>query len=155
MRKAQIFKMPSGAELHVQPSEFMNAGALMQAVLKQLAGLKLSAEDLQRDVEDIKNDPGRLSMVIDKAINLATSNEIRNAAFACMGTVKYSPRANAGLISVGPELFDDEEFGEQAKEDYFTILYRIAEVNCKPFFVKTFSALLAPKGQSLSAPTLQ
>lgn len=155
MKKAEVFKLPSGAELHVSMSEFVKAGALMQAVLKQFAGIKFQAKDLQRDLEEIKNDPSSLSTLIDKAIHLATSDEIKNAAMACASRAKYSPKANEALIAVDEQLFDDDQYGEQAREDYYTILYHIAEVNCKPFFVKTFSGLLAQKSPSIAVPALQ
>lgn len=152
MRKAEIFKMPSGAELHVGMAEFENAGALMRAVLKQLAGLKLSAADMKRDLEEIKDNPSGIMSFVDKAISLATSDEVRLAVFNCASSVKYSPKANAALIAVDRSLFDDEEYGVQAREDYYTILYRVTEVNCKPFFVKTFSGFLKPKNQNTVVP---
>jgi hypothetical protein len=155
VRKAEVFKLPSGAALHVGTAEFSKAAALMQAVLKQLSGIKLNVADMQRDMEELKNDPSSLMTFIDKAISLATSDDVKSAVFACMGTVKYSPKANEALISVDAQLFDDQEFGEQAREDYYTILYRIVEVNCKPFFAKTFSGLLTPKSQSSVVPALQ
>ena len=151
MKKAEVFKMPSGAELHVGMSEFERASALMRAVLRQFAGLKLNADDMQRDITDLMANPSGIMSFLDKTISLATSDEVRAAAFDCMGSVKYSPKANAGLIAVDKQLFDDAEYGEQAREDYYTILYRIAEVNCKPFFVKTFSGFLKQKNQVSAA----
>lgn len=127
----------------------------MQAVLKQLTGLKLNANDMKKDLSVLSNDPSSLSIILDKAINLATSEEVKKAAFACAGRAKYSPGANDALIPVNEQLFDDDQFGEQAREDYYTILYKIVEVNCKPFFAKTFSELLAPKKQAITAPALQ
>lgn len=152
MRKAEVFKMPSGAALHVGMAEFEKAGALMRAVLKQVAGLKISATDLQTDLSELRERPETIMKFIDKAISLATSDEVRLAALACAESSKYSPKANDGLISVDADLFNDEEYGVQAREDYYTILYRIAEVNCKPFFAKTFSGFLAPKKPSMSVP---
>lgn len=152
MRKDEIFKLPSGAELHVGTAEFENAGALMRAVLKQLVGLKLNVNDLQKDIEEIKENPSSIMTFIDKAISLATSDEVRSAVFACASTAKYSPKANAALIPVDKQLFDDQEYGIQAREDYYTILYRIVEVNCKPFFVKTFSGFLKQKNPASAVP---
>lgn len=144
--------MPSGAALHVGVADFEKAGALMRAVLKQVAGMSLTAGDMQTDLKELGDRPETLMKFIDKAILMATSDEVRLAAMACAGTAKYSPRANEALISIDGQLFDDEEFGVQAREDYYTILYRIAEVNCKPFFAKTFSGLLKLKSQSSAVP---
>lgn len=152
MKKAEIFKLPSGAELHVGMAEFEKAGALMRAVLKQLAGLKFNVSDMQKDIEELKNNPSSIMAFVDKAISLATSDEVRLAVFECANSAKYSPKANVALIAIDRQLFDDPEYGEQAREDYYTILYRIAEVNCKPFFVKTFSGFLKPKNQVSAAP---
>ena len=143
--KAEIFKMPSGADLHVGMAEFEKAGALMRAVLKQMAGLKLSAADMQRDLEDLKANPSGIMAFVDKAISLAVSDEVRVAAFDCASSAKYAPKGGAALISVDRQLFDDPEFGVQAREDYYTILYRIAEVNCKPFLAKALSGFLKQK----------
>lgn len=151
MKKAEIFKMPSGAELHVSMAEFVHAGALMQAILKQLVGLKLNQVDMQKDMEELRQNPAGIMGLIDKAILLATSNEVKDAIFECAQSAKYAPKANNALVALDRALFDDPEFGLQAREDYYTILYRIAEVNCKPFFVKTFSGLLGPRKTEMSA----
>jgi hypothetical protein len=156
VKKAEVFKMPSGADLHVGMAEFVQSSALMQAILKQLVGLKLSPADLQKDFTEIQNNPGGVMALVDKAISMATSNEVKAAIFDCAQSVKYAPKANNALIPVDASLFDDLEFGLQAREDYYTICYRIAEVNCKPFFVKTFSGLLKPKQEiNLVAPALK
>ena len=151
MKKAEIFKMPSGANLHVGMAEFAQSAALMQAVLKQLVGLKLNPADLQRDMQDIKDNPAGIMAVVDKALGLATSEDVRRAVFACATSVKYAPKATEHLVTLDAALFDDEEFGLQAREDYYTIMFRIAEVNCKPFLVKVLSGLLKPKAQNTVA----
>lgn len=151
MPKAEIFKMPSGANLHVGMAEFQKSSALMQAVLKQLVGMKLSPADLQRDISDLRGDPAGIMAVVDRAISLATSDDVKKAVFTCASTVKYSPKGNEALISVDESLFDDEEFGVQAREDYYTIMFRITEVNCKPFLVKVLSGLLKPKNPGTPA----
>lgn len=152
MGKAEVFKMPSGAELHVGMAEFAQSHALMQSVLKQMAGLKLNPADLQLDMNRLQENPAAIMVLLDKVITVATSDDVTKAAFACASSAKYAPRANAGLVSVDAALFDDEAFGMQAREDYYTILYRIAEVNCKPFFVKTLSELLRRKNQTSPVP---
>lgn len=152
MKQNEIFKMPSGATLHVGRAPFENAGALMRAILKQMSGIKLSVNDLQKDMEELRKDPASIMAFIDKGISLATSDEVRTAAFACAASAQYSPRGNEALIQVNRDLFDDPEFGDQAREDYYTIMYRLAEVNCKPFFVKTFSGLLERRSQSTAVP---
>lgn len=145
MKKAEIFKMPSGANLHVGMADFESASALMQAVLKQLIGLKLTPEDLQKDMSDLRGDPTAISAMLDKAISLATSGDVKKAVFSCATRSTYAPKANEAMLPVDPSLFDDEEFGIQAREDYYMIMLKITEVNCKPFLVKVLSGLLKPK----------
>lgn len=152
MKKSEIFKMPSGATLHVGMAEFEKAGALMRAVLRQVAGMKLSAADLETELKTVGDTPDILMKFVDKAISMATSDEVRAAAMACAESAKYSPKGNEALIAVDKQLFDDEEYGIQAREDYYMILFRIAEVNCKPFFAKTFSGLLKLKSQGSAVP---
>lgn len=151
MREPQVFKMPSGASLRVGMAEFASASVLMQAVLKQMAGLKFDPADLLREMDDIRANPQLVSGLLDKAISLATSDDLKSAAFACAKSAAYSPKGNEAYVAVDAALLDDEQYGLQAREDYYTILYRIVEVNCKPFFVRTFSGLLKPRAQDTVA----
>lgn len=154
MQKAEQFKLPSGAELHVSMADFQSSDALMRSILKQLSGLKLSKEDMQRDIEELRENPSGIMVFFDKIISLVTSMEVRVAVFECAKSAKYAPNGGAGLVAINTQLFDDPEYGDKAREDYYTILYRIAEVNCKPFFAKTFSGLSMPKARNSSTPVL-
>lgn len=150
--QSQKFTLPSGAELQVGVAGFLAASQLMSAVLLSLKGMALKPEDLKRDLEDIKANPAALGAVMDKLISVATSPEIRKAVFACASTAKYSPVAGKGAVAVDEELFDDPEYGTQAREDFYPICWRIIEVNVKPFFAKAFSGFMKPRETPSSVP---
>lgn len=150
--QSQVFKMPSGAELRVGVAGFLAASELMTAVLNSLKGMALKPEDLKKDLEEIKKDPNQLGPIMDKLISVATSPEIRKGVFACASSAKYTPVPGKGEISVDEELFDDPEYGTQAREDFYPICLRIIEVNVKPFFAKAFSGFMTPRETSSSVP---
>lgn len=147
------FALPSGARLDVTVSEFQKAGALTKAVLRHA---KLAPEDLKLDLAKIKEgavgllagNPGVFADFLNRLVGMATSDELEAAAMECAKRATWTPAGEEGQLRVLPSLFDDPKWGMAAREDYYAILARVMEVNCGPFFARTFSALLAASAPS-------
>lgn len=148
------FKLPSGATLLVTRATFEESDILLKALLREARGLKLDGVDvLDLDVAKPaealqKGGTALFTQLLDRALSLAASKEVSDALFTCFVRASY----NGQRITKG--LFDDEVLGEQAREDYFTICLKVIEVNCGPFFKKTFSRLSAPGTAVKSTATL-
>lgn len=151
MEKAQVFKLPTGANVHVGMAGFRAAGTLTNAVLDEVKGT-LSPDDLKIDVEELRKNPQMVIGVIDRFIKIAKSKPIAAAVIDCAGWAKYAPKGDEALIAIDEKLFDDPEYGMQAREDYYHIAFRIAQVNCLPFFVKIFSMLKDAGAKTSSSP---
>lgn len=119
------FLLPGGNKFLVTPSSFEKAMALQKALLRATKGLPLAADPFQMDVSILK----------DAVVSVATSDEVEKAMFCCMESANYRDRR------VSRDLFDDPKIGEQAREDFYLMCWHTAEVNCGPFFKKTFSRL--------------
>lgn len=115
----------SGAKLNITPASFEDAFALQNALLESAKGIKFELDIANMDVTDFK----------DFIIGAATSKAVQSAVFKCLERATYND------IRVTRQLFDDPKLGENAREDYYEMVIKAVEVNCKPFFVRAFSAL--------------
>lgn len=129
--------LDSGAKLVVTIAPFSDANRLLKAILRSVKG-GAPLSEVSITLDDIRKSPDAFSGFLDKAIAIATSDEVEQALFKCMERVTYDN------FKVTRDLFDHPNIGEKARRDYYTICYKVIEANCKPFFVQTFSAL---KGQ--------
>jgi hypothetical protein len=121
------YQLGSGAKLKVTQASFVDSMALHKALLASVKGLQVSADILKMDVSALK----------DAVISAATSPEVEKALFRCGEKATYEN------VRVTPSLFDDVQIGTQAREDFYEIAWKIVEVNCGPFFKRTFSRLKA------------
>lgn len=138
----QEFILKSGASLKITISSYRDAWALTSSILESLKGLELKEKDLNINMDFknpknmLKGGSNLLSQIIDKVLTVAVSSKVEEAIFRCGTRALYNEN-----YKVNKELLDDLEIGLQVREDFFEICYRIIEVNCFPFFKKTFSGL--------------
>lgn len=143
--------LASGATLDITIAPFADAHRLLKAFLKALKGTELPRELLEVDPATMKPSdflahPELLKLLMDRAIELCTSEEVEAALFQCFDRVLYDThRLTRGL-------FDDPKYADQLKADFFAIAYYVVEANCKPFFKQTFSRL---KEQAATTPATQ
>lgn len=139
------FTLKSGKELVVTLSDFETADELKNAIFRELRGLKLDKSIMGEEIGELDlaglmkgaGNPALLSLLIDKALQLGSSKDVKAALFACFDKATY---AGARLSA---ELFDDPSLGESLRGDYFEVCVKVTEVNVGPFFAQTFSALKA------------
>jgi hypothetical protein len=115
--KNQEFTLKSGAKLVVTPCEFEDSMNLLGEVKKATYGM-----------------PAETAM----STALMISIEVRRSFFRCAAKAAYEGRR------VQPDLFNDEEIGQQARTDYFEIFDCVFKANCGDFFARASSA---SKGQ--------
>ena len=130
------YVLDSGAKLSVTQAPFINAMALYKALLASVKGLQLAEDVMNMDVTVLK----------DAAISAATSPEVEQALYKC------ARRATYNTFPVDPSLFDDPRIGTQAREDFYEIAWRVVEVNCGPFFKRTFLRLKGALAGITSSP---
>ncbi len=119
------FTLPSGSKMVVSEASYVDANALLKALLKTAKGVQLAKNPLETDV----------TMLKEIVLEAATSDDVDRMIFKCAERAVYEN------VKVTRELFDDPKLKEKARGDYFLILWHVIEVNCGPFFGKTFSAL--------------
>jgi hypothetical protein len=119
------FSLPSGSKMVVSEAAYVDAIALFKALMKSVKGVPLSG-----DIELLN-----VTVLKDALIEAATSPEVDAALFKCADRAVYEN------VKVTPALFDDPKLKDVARGDYFLILWHVIEVNCGPFFGKTFSVL--------------
>lgn len=119
------FILPTGSKLTVSEASFPAADALLKALMRCAKGIPLGTDILKMDVTVLK----------DALIQAATSPEVDQAFFKCAERAVYEN------MKVTPALFDDPKLKDNARADYFLIQWYVIEVNCGPFFGKTFSIL--------------
>jgi hypothetical protein len=119
------FTLPTGSKLVVSEAAYADADALLKALVRCAKGIALPKNFLEADVTVLKE-------VLVEAI---TSDEVDQALFKCAERAVYE---NAKVTRA---LFDDPKLKDAARQDRFLIAWHIIEVNCGPFFGKTFSIL--------------
>ena len=119
------FTLPSGGKLTVSESSYQDATALLKALTRCAKGLPLPKDFLEADITVMK----------DLLVEAMVSEEVDAAIFKC------AERAVYDNVRVEKSLFDDPKLKENARADYFLILWHVVEVNCGPFFGKVFSEL--------------
>lgn len=123
--KTKEFTLTSGAKLAITESTLDECDALMSALAKCSRGIAIQNDLMTTDVNSLK----------DYLAEALSSGQVKAALWVCLGRAKYQ---NA---RVNKELFDSDDNGSQAREDYFEIMWKVIEVNCAPFFAKIFSLL--------------
>lgn len=119
------FELPSGAKLTVSDANYTDADALFKALAKCTRGVALPKDLLSADVTVLK----------DVLVEAVTSDEVDRAIFKCAERAVYENQ------KVTKAIFDDPKLKDNARQDRFMIFWHVIEVNCGPFFGKTFSIL--------------
>ena len=155
VQQSQVFDLPSGAKLAVTVAPFVDAWALMKATLKTLKGVQLNADAIGADVIGFLSTPAGISTLIDRVAEFATSPEVEAAMWQCAARALYIPVGSSIEFpgtKVNRTMFDDQNFGMQAREDYSSIVIALMKVNCAPFLAQALSGLKRQKGGSTSVP---
>ncbi len=118
--------LPSGAELEIQVAPFGASKALYQAVVSELRGVELDVKlDLQSEVN------------VDLLKNLfcaaLDSKRIETALDECMKVVLYNG------LKIDKSTFEPLE----ARDDYFTACFEVAQENIRPFTKSLFAQFSA------------
>lgn len=129
--------LSSGAKLSITMASFEDVMELKSAIGAAIGKVELTPEVWNADmsVGGIMGSPVILSSIMDKIRLLVISKDVRLALFKCFQRVTYND------VRITPTLFDDPTTGEAMRRDYFTICSKVIELNLKPFFEQTFSAL--------------
>lgn len=137
----------------ITPAPFADASALTKAVLRSLKGVSVTPDELRSKFADTADMLSRVPELLNRILAMATSDEIEAAAFKCAARALYVPAGSpvefAG-IRVDRSLFDDPDHGASAREDYLGIVFRIIEVNCRPFLARALSGFAVPKAAGTS-----
>lgn len=165
MENGKEFDLPSGATLFVSVSSFAQAKTLQDALLVELRGKgagTLDAAAIQKalgagfarkagiDAPEGEDDDG-LNALVDRILGIAASKDVEAAVFACAEKALYRPDGTeASSVQVTRKLFDDEKYGDAAREDFYAICAKVAEVNIRPF-VKALSSMLSDRGGKSAA----
>lgn len=119
MRKV---KLPSGAELTIQPAPFADAKNLYQSLLRELKSVRIDSE---------------MQMVhLYKEIFCAgfSSPHIEECLWKCMERCTYD-NGKTGALKIDKDTFEPVS----AREDYMTVFTEVTKDNVSPF-VKTLFA---------------
>lgn len=121
-----------GKKVEIKETSFKNACNLKKAVMKCLLNTDalrgVNIENLQGvDASKIFDSLGQM------LINMDTSEEFDKAIMACLSDCIYD-----GFFKINEKLFDDKP---EAREDYYEIVSKCAEVNLRPFFKSLVSEL--------------
>lgn len=119
------FTLPTGAKLSISEADYRSADALLKSLIRCTKGVPLPKNFLEADVTILK----------DILVDAIVSDEVDQAIFKCGERAVYE---NA---KVTKDLFDDPKLKDRARQDRFLIFWYLIEVNCGPFFAKTFSML--------------
>lgn len=130
------FVLPTGAKLVVSEAAYVDADALLKALAKCAKGIALPNNFLEADVTVLK----------DVLVEAITSDEVDRALFKCAERAVYENQ------KVTKGIFDDPKLKDGARQDRFLIFWHVIEVNCGPFFGKTFSIL---KERLRTSPSFQ
>lgn len=141
MENGQEFSLPSGAKLYVGIASFAHAKALHDAVMSELRGKGVASLDVVEIQQAIsgKSQEG-LNVIVDKMLAIAASKEIESAIFACADSALYMvDGSQESSVKVSRAIFDDPKTRDSARDDFYQISAKVAEVNLRPFFKALFS----------------
>ncbi len=109
----------------VSDSSYQDADALFKSLVRCAKGIPLPKNILEADVTVLK----------DILVEAIVSDEVDRAIFKCAERAMYEN------VRVTKAIFDDPKLKDNARADRFLIQWHVIEVNCGPFFGKTFSIL--------------
>jgi hypothetical protein len=127
------FILRSGAKLTVTESSFEDAIELNDAIIQSLGEIKLSDDMLNVDIDpenplaSFSGAANLFSLLANKIKSIAASPLVRSCIFKCGERAAYEG------VRVNKDLFDDPRLMARSRKDYYDILTKIVEVNCRPF----------------------
>lgn len=113
MRKV---KLPSGAELTINPASFVEAKNLYQALLKEMKEIKI---DTKMEVVDLYKDLFCVGF---------SSSVIEDCLWKCLQRCTYDD-GKKGPLKIDQDTFEPVE----AREDYTTVCAEVVKDNVYPF----------------------
>lgn len=115
-------KLPSGAELTVQPAPFADSKNLYQALLRELKEVKI---DFKMEMANLYKELFCMGF---------SSPQIEACLWKCMERCTYD-NGKTGPLKIDKDTFEPVE----AREDFMTVCTEVTKVNVSPF-VKTLFA---------------
>lgn len=142
----EIFAMPSGAGLRIQPASFGDVMNLHNELVKALRGVGMADLDVNKiGVAMSSGDLGSAgSVLVDRVVAVASSPVVQECIMKCAESARYMPQGMTGPdTKIDMELFNNPKYGEKAREDFYKICAKILEVNMRPFMKALISLLKA------------
>jgi hypothetical protein len=125
----------NGAELKITLGSFAEAMALQKAIGRALRGMKIDLPDNAK--ADLS--PDSIGDILGAVLNVATSDEVETALFAC-----------AGRCLIGQDKVDKDYFEKaENRQNYYPIMIEIIKANCGPF-IKGLGSSFGGLGQLLA-----
>lgn len=116
---------------------------LLNEVLKNPMGLKIKeSAEIKNALEKELDFTGVLDFIKNILIGADISDDVNNALFDCLAYCLYD-----GTRKINEDLFDDEQYKENVRQDQYEIFYKCIEVNLTPFIKSLVSTwkTLTPK----------
>lgn len=136
--------LPSGATLHLGRPSFAAAGRLRNALARAAGQRPISPDEMKAGFDTLKENPSAGGALVQRLLNVLASEDVEAAVFACLEQATYEPKDSQGArLKVNAELFDHEQFGDDARVDYYPICLKAGEAAVKPFLGALLSAYSA------------
>lgn len=125
----------NGKELRITPASYKTAMSLTKAIGRALKGTSLELPD--NVTAEIS--PEKMGDIFNAILNVAISDDVEAALFACAETAVYGPTSE----KINQDFFDKVE----NRELFYPIMLEIIKANVGPFFKGLSSKLSAAVGQ--------
>jgi hypothetical protein len=122
------FKGTNGVLIKIMPAPFKDAFRLKNAVVKELAKTGLNIGDISLKTE-LSTDV--LDGFLKPIFQIDSSDEFNDAIMACMERCTYNG------LKIDKDTFEPDE----AREDYYIVLFEVIKANLYPFFKGVVSKL--------------
>ena len=119
----------NGTEITIVPASTKSVFRLKREVIRHLKNKGFIDEIGNGNISGLK-----LSSVLDLIVDIDSSEEFEKAIFECLKVCIYD--ANGKRLKITEQLFDDIP---EAREEYYEIMTKCAEVNLRPFFKSLFT----------------
>lgn len=134
------FVLKSGVSFTVTPADLDSAFALHDAIGREITLGNFIQANADVDMADAIQNPAaafqrKAGSFVEAIKAVAVSVAVRQAAFDCF------QRSTWNNLAVTKELFNSPKWGEKARSDYYEMVLKLIEVNCRPFFVNLLSML--------------
>ena len=123
------FTTKNGTEVNIISAPTKSVLRLKREVIRHLKNKGLVNDFGKGNITGID-----LSHVLDLLVDIDTSEEFETAIFECLKVCIYDTQNKR--LKITEQLFDDIP---EAREEYYEIVLKCAEVNLRPFFKSLFT----------------